>query len=72
MDTGLGLGNAGIYLSLLPKNHINCYNLGIDVDPDWSYPDPQNLIQVNKITKLRSTHLLKVGKKIIFKSVTEP
>ena len=46
-----------------------------DVDPHWSYadPDPQNLVnadQDNKITKLISTHILKVKIKKLFQIYT--
>ena len=48
------------------------------VDTDRFYPDPQNLmnpdpvqIQVNKIAKLISKHLIKVKKKYLFSSLTK-
>ena len=54
-----------------------------DVESDWLYPDPQNLmnsdtdldpvrILVNKITDLISKNLFKVKKLLIFKSEPKP
>ena len=56
--------NGSLFTHLLP------YQKSSDVDPHWSYADPDPVrIQSNKITKFISNNLLKV-KKVIFSNLS--